>query len=87
MILDETHALEEIMVWGEPGIEALLGQLLPQSRSLFRSYYEVTKARGEFTCMSALIENEGIKITRAKDAMAELLKSREIPELPASMIG
>jgi arginine deiminase len=73
------------MVWGEPGIEALLGQLLPQSRSLFRSYYEVTKARGEFACMSALIQNEGVKIIRAKDAVAELLKPRDIPELPASI--
>ena len=85
MILDETHPLEEVLVWGEPGIEALLGQLLPQSRSLFRSYYEVPKARGEFACMSALIENEGIKVIRAKDAVAELLQSRDIPELPASI--
>lgn len=85
MILDETHPLEEVLVWGEPGIEALLGQLLPQSRSLFRSYYEVPKARGEFACMSALIQNEGIKITRAKDAVADLLQGRDIPELPASI--
>ncbi len=85
MIIDETHPLEEIMVWGEPGIEALLGQLLPQTRSLFRSYYEVPKARGEFACMSALIVNEGVKIIRAKDATAELLKSRVIPELPDSI--
>ena len=84
-ILDETHPLEEVLVWGEPGIEALLGQLLPQTRSLFRSYYEVPKARGEFACMSALIENEGIKIIRAKDETAKLLKSRDIPELPASI--
>lgn len=85
MILDETHPLEEVLVWGEPGIEALLGQLLPQSRSLFRSYYEVPKARGEFACMSALIVNEGIRIIRAKDAIAELLQNRYIPELPASI--
>ena len=85
MILDETHPLEEVMVWGEPGIEALLGQLLPQSRSLFRSYYEVPKARSEFVSMSALIQSEGIKVIRAKDAIAELLQAREIPELPASI--
>ena len=85
MILDETHSLEEVMVWGEPGIEALLGQLLPQSRSLFRSYYEVPKARSEFASMSSLIESEGIKVIRTKDAVAELLQAREIPELPASI--
>ncbi len=84
-VFDETHPLEEVLVWGEPGIEALLGQLLPQSRSLFRSYYEVPRARGEFACMSALIENEGIKLIRAKDATVELLQHRDIPELPASI--
>lgn len=85
MIIDETHPLEEVLVWGEPGIEALLGQLLPQTRSLFRSYYEVPKARAEFACMSALIEGEGVKIIRAKDAVAELLQDRVIPEIPASI--
>ena len=86
MILDETYPLEEVMVWGEPGIEALLGQLLPQSRSLFRSYYEVPKARSEFASMTSLIENEGIKVIRAKDAVTELLQRRELPELPASIL-
>lgn len=28
LILDETHPLEQVMVWGEPGAEALL--TLPQ---------------------------------------------------------
>lgn len=84
-IFDETHPLEEVMVWGEPGIEALLGQLLPKTRSLFRSYYEVPKARGEFACMSALITNEEIRIFRAKDAIANLLKDRFIPSLPVSI--
>jgi len=84
-ILDETHPLEEVMVWGEPGIEALLGQLLPKTRSLFRSYYEVPKARGEFACMSALLVNEGIRVIRAKDATVRLLEKRVIPSLPESI--
>ena len=84
-IFDETHPLEEVMVWGEPGIEALLGQLLPKTRSLFRSYYKVPRARGEFACMSALIINEGIRIVRAKDATVSMLKERVIPSLPASI--
>lgn len=84
-IFDETHPLEEVMVWGEPGIEALLGQLLPKTRSLFRSYYEVTKARQEFANMSALISGEGVRVIRAKDATAHLLERRVISSLPASI--
>ena len=48
VIYDETNRLEEVLVWGEPGIEALLGQLLPKSKSLFFSYYKVLEARREF---------------------------------------
>ena len=61
-IFDETHPLEEVLVWGEPGIETLLGQLLPKSKSLFFSYYEV-QARREFRHLQALVENEGIQFT------------------------
>jgi hypothetical protein len=34
-VFDKTHPLKEVLVWGELGIEALLGQLLPKSKSLF----------------------------------------------------
>jgi arginine deiminase len=84
-ILDEVAPLQEALVWGEPGCEALLGQLLPKSKSLFFSYYEVTEARREFRNMQALIEKEGIRIIRAKDAVAKLLEKRNFPNLPSSI--
>ena len=77
-IFDETHPLEEVLVWGEPGIEALLGQLLPKSRSLFFSYYEVLEARREFRHLQTLVENEKIRFTRAKDALARRLDRTEL---------
>jgi arginine deiminase len=77
-IFDETHPLEEVLVWGEPGIEALLGQLLPKSQSLFFSYYEVLEARREFRHLQALVENEGIQFTRAKDALAKRLERKAL---------
>ena len=55
-IFNETDPLKEVMVWGEPGCEALLAQLLPKSKSLFFSYYEVPEARAEFNRMQSLIE-------------------------------
>lgn len=84
-IFDETHPLEEVLVWGEPGIETLLGQLLPKSKSLFFSYYDVQEARREFRHMRELIEGEGIRFTRAKDALARALANRDTPEAPGSL--
>jgi arginine deiminase len=85
-VFSEIAPLKEVLVWGEPGIEALLGQLLPKSISLFFSYYEVTEARKEFRGLQALIEQEGIIVTRAKDAAASLLKSHIFPSHPNSII-
>jgi arginine deiminase len=84
-VFNETDTLEEVLVWGEPGCEALLGQLLPKPRSLFFSYYEVPEARAEFRRMQALIESEGVTVTRAKDAVASLLKNKNIGNAPSSM--
>jgi arginine deiminase len=84
-IFDETHPLEEVLVWGEPGIEALLGQLLPKSKSLFFSYYDVQEARREFRHMQELIEGEGIQFTRAKDALAKALSTSEISNAPGNI--
>jgi arginine deiminase len=84
-IIDETHPLQEVLVWGEPGCEALLAQLLPKSKSLFFSFYEVPEARSEFRRMQTLIENEGVKVIRAKDAYVRALEKMDIPNLPASI--
>lgn len=84
-LFSETHPLEEVLVWGEPGIESLLGQLLPKSKSLFFSYYDVQEARREFRHMQELVEGEGIRFTRAKDALAKALSVSEISGAPKSL--
>jgi arginine deiminase len=85
-IFSETHPLEEVLVWGEPGIEALLGQLLPKSKSLFFSYYEVPEAREQFRHLQSLIEGEGVKVIRAKDAVARVLGNKNIENAPSNRI-
>jgi arginine deiminase len=85
LLFDETHPLEEVLVWGEPGIETLLGQLLPKSKSLFFSYYDVQEARREFRHMQRMIEGAGIRFTRAKDAFAKSLSVREMRDVPQSV--
>jgi arginine deiminase len=84
-IFNEVDPLQEVLVWGEPGCEALLAQLLPKSKSLFLTYYEVPEARAEFRRMQVLIENEGVIVTRARDAYVRVLARQEIPGLPASL--
>src|SRR5215213_10848979 len=84
-VFNETDLLEEVLVWGEPGCEALLGQLLPRTKSLFFSYYEVPQARAEFRRMQALIEGEGVTVTRAKDAVARMLKNQDANHAPSSI--
>lgn len=84
-VFSESDVLEEVLVWGEPGCEALLGQLLPKTRSLFFSYYEVPQARAEFRRMQALIEGEGVTVTRAKDAVARMLKKKQVDGAPSNI--
>jgi arginine deiminase len=84
-IFDETYPLREVMLWGEPGCEALLAQLLPKSKSLFLSYYEVPEARVEFRRMQSLIEKENVKIIRVKDAYVQALEKIEIANLPRTV--
>ncbi len=84
-IFNEIDPLKEVLVWGEPGCEALLAQLLPKSKSLFFTYYEVPEARAEFRRMQALIEQEGVQVIRAKDAYVRVLAGQHIAGLPRSM--
>jgi arginine deiminase len=84
-VFNEIGPLKEMIVWGEPSCEALLGQLLPKSQSLFLNYYEVPEARQEFRRMQVLIEGQGIKVTRAKDAFARLLGDKPIRNLPGTL--
>ncbi len=84
-VFNETSQLRTLMVWGEPGCEALLGQLLPKSKSLFFSYYEVPEARREFLKMQGMIEAAGVQVIRIKDAYVSLLKDKLLPGLPATL--
>ncbi|HEY2981567.1 MAG TPA: arginine deiminase family protein [Anaerolineales bacterium] len=84
-VFNETSPLRQVMVWGEPGCEALLGQLLPKSQSLFFSYYEVPEARRELRKVQRMIEAEGIQVIRIKDAYVASLADKSFPDMPATM--
>jgi arginine deiminase len=84
-IFNEIDPLKEVLVWGEPGCEASLAQLLPKSKSLFFTYYEVPEARAEFHRMQSLIEQEGVQVIRARDSYVRVLAGQQIADLPGSI--
>jgi arginine deiminase len=84
-IYNETDPLDEVLVWGEPGIETLLGQLLPKTRSLFHSYYDVLEARREFWHMQGMIQASGAAVTRAKDAFVAATARYAYPSMPENV--
>jgi len=83
-LFNEVQPLKEVLVWGEPGCETLLGQLLPKSKSLFFSYYEVPQARQEFKRMQELLRGAGVQVVRVKDVYAQMLKPQDFQNLPST---
>ncbi len=78
-VYDELDSLQEVAVWGKPGVETVLGQLYPEYISLFFHDFDVVKARKEFQYMEKLMQNEGVKTLRVKDAFVEVLRKEKHP--------
>ena len=70
-VFNETDPLKDLVIWGEPGCETILGQLLPEDESLFCKKFDVLEGRSEFKNMQKLLENSGINVIRMKDVIAE----------------
>lgn len=70
-VFNEMDSLRDLVIWGEPGCETVLGQLLPENVSLFWKKFDVIKARNEFTHMQSMFEGHGIRVIRMKDVIAD----------------
>lgn len=77
-VAEETSKLHEVLMWGEPGSEAVLGQLLPSSVSCFETQFNVPDARKEFNDAKTILENEGIGVVQVKDLLAEMINEHKI---------
>lgn len=85
-VLDETERLKEVVLWGEPGVEAILGQQLNIETSLFFRSYDVEEARIEFKNLRTIYERHGVKIVLMKDIIANMFKEKDIPKhLPRNL--
>jgi arginine deiminase len=70
-VFNEMDPLQDLVIWGEPGCETILGQLLPENISLFWKEFKVPEARKEFRFMQSVFEAKGINVIRMKDVIAE----------------
>lgn len=84
-VYEETAPLKEIVIWGEPGCETVLGQLLPEDVSLFWKSFDVPRARAEFRSMQQIIEVNGAKVIRMKDIIATHTEELPLIDIPKSI--
>jgi len=77
-VFEETAQLKRVMMWGLPGTETILGQLLPKSRSCFEKSFNVLKARDEMEGAMDLINKEGVEIFMVKDEWAKMIEDKGI---------
>lgn len=72
-VFEETAPLKKVLMWGEPGAEAVLGILLPTSISHFQEPFDIIKARDEFRRSKRLLEDNGVEVILVKELLAKLL--------------
>ena len=77
-VFEETDSLKKVLMWGEPGSESILGQLLPKKISCFQTQFDVIAARDEFRYAKSLIENEGIEVISVKDLLAKMINDKKV---------
>ncbi len=78
----ETEPLKAVHIWGEPGPETLLAQLLPEDISLFYERFDVAKARDEHVRFANIIRNEGVDVIEVRDLLAKSLSLEDYSEAP-----
>lgn len=69
MIYEEMSPLKDLVIWGAPGCEAVLAQLLPEDVSLFWQSFDVVKARKEYSGMEGMFRAEGVNAIRMRDVV------------------
>lgn len=85
MVYEEMRPLKHLFIWGEPGCEAVLGQLLPEEESLFWKSFDVVIARDEYRNMEKMFTDEGVDVTRIKDVVGANPAEFSLTDLPKSI--
>lgn len=70
---EETSKLTKVLMWGAPGSETVLGQLLPSKISCFETQFDVIGARTEFETAKSILTSQGVEVIQVKDLMAKMI--------------
>lgn len=73
---EETSRLKKVLMWGAPGSEAVLAQLLPKKISCFESEFNVPDAGIEFVKAKSMLEKHGVDVISVKDLFAKMIDTR-----------
>jgi len=84
-VWSEIAPLRKLIIWGEPGCETALGQLLPQNESLFLENFDVAIGRGEYIRMKQMFLDQGVELVVVKDAYAKVVERQHFPSAPKSL--
>lgn len=84
-VWSEIAPLRKLIIWGEPGCETALGQLLPQKESLFLQNFDVAVGRGEYIRMKQMLLDQGVDLVVVKDAYAKVTERQPFPSAPTSL--
>ncbi len=77
-VFEETARLNKVIMWGTPGTETVLGQLLPKDVSCFEDQFDVLGARAEFNAARAILEANGVEIIQVKDLFAKMITEEDL---------
>ena len=77
-VFEETASLKKVLMWGPPGSEAVLGQLLPARISCFQTQFNVPAAHREFENARAILEKEGVKVILVKNLYAQMINEKKL---------
>ncbi len=75
-VFEETAKLDQVLMWGAPGIESVLGQLLPTDISCFETQFNVPGARQEFEAAKNILTTNGVNVIQVKDLFAQMVEEK-----------
>jgi len=77
-VFEETALLRKVVMWGQPGPEAVIAQILPEKISCFLENFSVIKARKEFEVARGMIEIHGVEIIQVKDLLIKMIDKQNL---------
>jgi len=77
-VFEETAPLRKVIMWGQPGPEAVIAQVLPEGISCFYENFSVVKARTEFEVARGMIQDHGVEVIQVKDLLIKMINEQGI---------